>query len=335
MPAGPVTTVPSVIAQDLDSCQDGWHGATSRMCVRRLIPHRARRAAGTGTDASGSTCRCAPEGSWPRTLGAMGPITSAAHAGRPVLMTPVERVTRGARPPRSTHAGRLRTLLAVCFLLAGCTTQSSATAVGSSADRDGLTLSAETTASSDSIVVETVVQNHGAGSVFLAPTQCGRVTEVVLARTILQPEGETWSGSLGALKGLVLEDQRMWQRPDPFAPRRMGDTSSDQPRVRATSAPARARTRCRDPGALGAAAIVRLRSRRGRVGRQRRAHRGRRGPRPRSAGVPRPPADMDRRSRSCRPQRPCRGARVERHRPLPAGWRPGAEPRAAVRPAAR
>ena len=61
------------------------------------------------------------------------------------------------------------------------------------------------------------------------PTQCGRVTEVVLARTILQPEGETWSGSLGALKRLVLEDQRVWQRPDPFAPRRPGDTSSGQP----------------------------------------------------------------------------------------------------------
>ena len=159
----------------------------------------------------------------------MGPTTSAAHAGRPEVTTAVERVTQGARPPRPTRDGRLRTLVAVGFLVAGCTTQSSATPVRSSADRDGLTVSAETTASGESIVVETVVENHRARSLYLVPTQCGRVTEVVLARTIFQPEGETWNGSLGALKSLVLEDQRMWQRPDPFAPRRPGDSSSGLP----------------------------------------------------------------------------------------------------------
>ncbi len=156
-------------------------------------------------------------------------MTSAGARTGATSQPSIERTARTTRAPRVASNGRLRALLVGCLVVVGCTTQTSATAVRSSAERDGLTLSAETTASGDSIVVETLVENHRARSLSLVPTQCGRVTEVVLARTILQPEGETWSGSLGALKSLVLEDQRMLQRPDAFAPRRPDDTSSGQP----------------------------------------------------------------------------------------------------------
>ena len=65
-----------------------------------------------------------------------------------------------------------------------------------------------------------VVRNTRADAVNLDATQCGRVTEVILARTVFEPEGETYTGSLDAVKQILLRQQRSNQSADPFAPRR-------------------------------------------------------------------------------------------------------------------
>ena len=88
-----------------------------------------------------------------------------------------------------------------------------------SGDHDGLTLDMRTHATTDSVVVETTVHNTRAGVVHLDADQCGRVTEVLLLRTTLQPEGATYAGSLDAVKRLILREQRSDQFADRFAPR--------------------------------------------------------------------------------------------------------------------
>ncbi len=96
-------------------------------------------------------------------------------------------------------------------------------------DRDGLILRADVTATGASVVVETLVRNDRAQPVHLVPDQCGRVIDVFLRRTRLQPEGRSWTGSLQAVKDLVLRDQDLRQRADPFHPRLVGDSSSTTP----------------------------------------------------------------------------------------------------------
>ena len=113
--------------------------------------------------------------------------------------------------------------------MAGCAAQGHTALVTSRADRDGLSVRAEASSTADSIVVEATVENHRPGPVHLVPTQCGQITEVILVRTVLEPEGETWSGSPGALKRLIIDQQSWQQHPDGFAPRRPGDTSGAIP----------------------------------------------------------------------------------------------------------
>jgi hypothetical protein len=74
-------------------------------------------------------------------------------------------------------------------------------------------------ATDSALVVETHVANGRRAAVHLVPDQCGHVTEVVLARTRFEPVGHTWPGSLGAVKRLVLNDQRFLQDPDLFHPK--------------------------------------------------------------------------------------------------------------------
>ena len=120
-------------------------------------------------------------------------------------------------------------LLAIAALAACSAGHDEPAAIAGSGQRDGLSLRAQVAAHGGSIVVDTVVRNNRSRPVYLDADQCGRVTEVVLARTKLEPEGRTWHGSLQAAKRLVISDQVSRQSPDRFAPRIPGETSSGTP----------------------------------------------------------------------------------------------------------
>ena len=95
------------------------------------------------------------------------------------------------------------------------------------------------TATRGSLVVETRVANRRVKPAYLVPDQCGRVTEVVLARTRFEPTGRRWTGSLQAVKRYVLAQQRSSQDPDRFQPRRPGESSSKVPPCRRPARPIR------------------------------------------------------------------------------------------------
>lgn len=98
-----------------------------------------------------------------------------------------------------------------------------------SGDRDGLVLQAEMHATANSVVIEVVVRNDRTEVVHLASDQCGRVTEARLVRTQFEPEGDRWSGSVQAVKDLILDDQLSRQPADRFHPRVPGDPSERVP----------------------------------------------------------------------------------------------------------
>jgi hypothetical protein len=115
-------------------------------------------------------------------------------------------------------------------LLAGCDgPRPPRSALSLSADRDGLTLQIRVRATGDALVLETLLRNDRAAPVHLVSDQCGRVTEALLVRTTLEPEGETWTGSVQAAKDLILDDQLSRQSPDRFHPRVPGDMSTRIP----------------------------------------------------------------------------------------------------------
>ena len=105
----------------------------------------------------------------------------------------------------------------------------SAEPVSFSGDHEGLTVNATVSATDSSIVLETRVRNERDEAVQLVPDQCGRVMDVELERTEFLPEGRGWDGSIQAVKDLVLQNQGFLDRPDSFAPRRVGDSSSTVP----------------------------------------------------------------------------------------------------------
>jgi hypothetical protein len=98
-----------------------------------------------------------------------------------------------------------------------------------SGNRRGLTLRTALSATRHFLVLETRVANKRGKRIRLVPDQCGRITEVVLARTQFDPKGRTWTGSLQAVKRFILNEQRLRQDPDRFQPRRPGETSSKPP----------------------------------------------------------------------------------------------------------
>jgi hypothetical protein len=122
-------------------------------------------------------------------------------------------------PPSRSSVAILAVVIVV--LSSGACTNAETPAVTVSGDHDGLALDLRMHATPDSIVVETTVRNTRAAAVHLDADQCGRVTEVVLARTVFEPEGATYTGSLDAVKRYVLQQQRSYQQPDRFAPRRV------------------------------------------------------------------------------------------------------------------
>lgn len=130
------------------------------------------------------------------------------------------------RPPAVIAA------LVICLLpLAGC---SDAPTASAGADHDGLALDMTVRATGESLKADVTVRNTRGTAVHLDADQCGRVTEVVLARTVFQPEGATYTGSLDAVKKLVLQQQRSNQSSDRFAPRRATGGSDTPDCVRPT-----------------------------------------------------------------------------------------------------
>jgi Protein of unknown function (DUF4241) len=123
-------------------------------------------------------------------------------------------------------------VLVAAAVLVGCAHGAGASrpAAASAGDRAGLKLRMTLTSTHSSLVVETHVVNTRRRPVHLVPDQCGRITEVVLARTRFEPIGRRWPGSPGAVKRYILIDQRSSQDPDRFEPRRPGDTLSQPPR---------------------------------------------------------------------------------------------------------
>jgi hypothetical protein len=107
-------------------------------------------------------------------------------------------------------------------------------AVTASADHSGLTLEVSLRPTGGSLRAETVLRNTRDTEVHLDATQCGRATEVILARTAFEPEGQSYTGSLDAVKQLVLRQQRSNQIDDSFAPRRGPDGSEVPECVRPT-----------------------------------------------------------------------------------------------------
>ena len=80
--------------------------------------------------------------------------------------------------------------------------QARGSVVDAAGDRRGLVLRMKVSATSGSLIVHTRVENRRSGPVQLEPDQCGRVTEVVLARTRFEPRGRSWRGSLRAVTAL-------------------------------------------------------------------------------------------------------------------------------------
>jgi hypothetical protein len=113
------------------------------------------------------------------------------------------------------------------FLVAACSPAPEPVTL--SGERDGLMLQAGVTNTGHSIAVDVVLRNERVEPVVVVPDQCGRVVDVELERTELRPEGRRWEGSIQAVKDLVLADQSFLDRPDSFAPRRVGDSSTAVP----------------------------------------------------------------------------------------------------------
>jgi hypothetical protein len=138
----------------------------------------------------------------------------------------MDRPRHGTQPVAEPRSLVSVTALGLAAFLVGCATPVS---VDISAESDDLTLTAKVTAAGGSIVVESLLRNGRDGAVHVVPDQCGRVMDVELERTVFEPEGATWDGSLQVVKALILDDQRSRQGPDSFHPRRVGEASADVP----------------------------------------------------------------------------------------------------------
>jgi len=124
---------------------------------------------------------------------------------------------------------RVACLLAAATLVVSCSPGAQAKSATVSVQREGLELTVSFSATPDSAVADVVLHNGRSVSVALVPDQCGRVTEALLVRTAFEPEGRTWEGSVQAAKELILANQRSYQSPDRFHPRRPGSVSQDVP----------------------------------------------------------------------------------------------------------
>jgi Protein of unknown function (DUF4241) len=124
---------------------------------------------------------------------------------------------------------RVRTALGAALIVVAGACSPAPEPVAIAGEHDGLAVNGQVTSTGSAIAVDVFVRNDREEPVHLVPDQCGRVVDVELERTAFLPAGKQWDGSVQAVKDLVLRDQEFLDRPDSFAPRRVGDSSSAVP----------------------------------------------------------------------------------------------------------
>ena len=105
--------------------------------------------------------------------------------------------------------------LLLALVAAGCGGPSRAQ-VTTTEVRDGIAVQMTLGATRDGLSVEARIENQRAEPLVLRQDGCGYAGVAEVARTTHQPRGRRWSGSIRALKRLVLEDQATSVAPEPM-----------------------------------------------------------------------------------------------------------------------
>ena len=159
--------------------------------------------------------------------------------------------------------------LLLALVAAGCGGASEAQ-VTTTEVRDGIVVQMTLGATHDGLSVEARIENQRTEPLVLRQDGCGYAGVAEVARTTHQPRGRRWSGSIRALKRLVLEDQATSEAPEPMTAvrkrvrgrrerrdadaeaRRRAQGALDQPRPPVDARRRRLRARRRPPQALRA-----------------------------------------------------------------------------------
>jgi hypothetical protein len=112
---------------------------------------------------------------------------------------------------------RLLPLGLLALVAAGCGGPSEAH-VTSTEVRDGIAVKMTLGATHDGLSLEARIENRREVPLVLRQDGCGYVGVAEVVRTTHRPRGRTWSGSVQALKRLVLEDQAVSEAPEPLSP---------------------------------------------------------------------------------------------------------------------
>jgi hypothetical protein len=107
--------------------------------------------------------------------------------------------------------------LLLALVAAGCGGPSEAHVITTQV-RHGIQLQMTLGATHDGLSVEARIENQRTEPLVLRQDGCGYAGVAEVARTTRQPRGRTWSGSVQALKRLVLADQAVSEAPEPLAP---------------------------------------------------------------------------------------------------------------------
>jgi Protein of unknown function (DUF4241) len=105
--------------------------------------------------------------------------------------------------------------LLLALVAAGCGGPSEAHVITTQV-RDGIAVQMTLGATHDGLSVEARIENQRTEPLVLRQDGCGYAGVAEVARTTHQPRGRTWSGSIKALKRLVLEDQAASEAPEPM-----------------------------------------------------------------------------------------------------------------------
>jgi hypothetical protein len=107
--------------------------------------------------------------------------------------------------------------LLLALVAAGCGGPSEAR-VTTTQVSDGIAVQMTLAATHDGLSVEARIENQRTEPLVLRQDGCGYAGVAEVARTTQPPRGRTWSGSIEALKRLVLEDQAASEAPEPMTP---------------------------------------------------------------------------------------------------------------------
>jgi hypothetical protein len=105
--------------------------------------------------------------------------------------------------------------LLLALVVAGCGGPSEAH-VTTTRVSDGIAVQMTLGATHDGLSVEARIENQRTEPLVLRQDGCGYAGVAEVARTTHQPRGRRWSGSIQALKRLVLEDQAASEAPEPM-----------------------------------------------------------------------------------------------------------------------